>query len=84
MSTITVQSPIKVAAPRGAAVAAALAFRLLNWIEDRQRARAQRIQHAKHLGEASALRLYAMRFEKHDPHFASDLNAAADRHERGL
>jgi hypothetical protein len=84
MSTITVQSPIKVAAPRGAALAAALAVRLLSWIEDTQRARAERRAQADRQGEASALRQYAMRFARHDPRFTSDLMAAADRHERGL
>lgn len=84
MSTITVQSPIKVAAPRGAAVAAALALRLLGWIEASRRARAERRAQALRLGEASALRTYAMRFARHDPRFTSDLMAAADRHERGL
>ncbi len=84
MSTITVQTPIKVAAPRGAAVAAALALRLLSWVEDTQRARAERRVQAARQGEASALRQYAMRFARHDPRFTSDLMAAADRHERGL
>lgn len=84
MSTITVQSPIKVAAPRGAAVAASLALRLLGWIEDSRRARAERLQQDIQRSQASELRLYAMRFAAHDPRFASDLNAAADRHEHGL
>lgn len=84
MSTITVQSPIKVVAPRGAALAAALAVRLLSWIEDTQRARAERRAQAHRQGEASELRQYAMRFARHDPRFTSDLMAAADRHERGL
>lgn len=84
MSTITVQSPIKVTAPRGAALAAALAVRLLRWIESTQRARAERRLQAGRQGEAASLRLYAMRFTRHDPRFTSDLMAAADRHERGL
>ena len=84
MSTITVQSPIKVEAPRGAALAAALAVRLLRWIEDTQRARAERHAQRCRQGEASALRQHAMRFASHDPRFTSDLIAAADRHERGM
>ncbi len=84
MSTITVTSPIKVAAPRGAALAAALAVRLLSWMDDTRRARAERRQQAQRVGEASVLRHYAMRFTRHDPRFTSDLMAAADRHERGL
>ena len=84
MSTITVQSPIKVVAPRGAAWAATLALRLLAWIETTQRARAERRQQANRQGEAAELRRHAMRFARHDPRFTSDLMAAADRHERGL
>ena len=84
MSTITVQSPIKVVAPRGAAVAAALALRLLGWIEAAQRARAERREQANREGEAAELRKHAMRFARHDPRFTADLMAAADRHERGL
>ena len=84
MSTITVQSPIRINAPRGAALAAALAVRLLRWIENTQRARAERRLQAGRQGEATALRQYAMRFTRHDPRFTSDLMAAADRHERGL
>jgi len=84
MTTITVQSPIKVATPRGALLAAALVARLLRWIEDGQRQRAERRQQAHREGEASELRQYAMRFASHDPRFTSDLLAAADRHERGL
>jgi len=84
MTTITVQSPIKVAAPRGASLAAALALRLLGWIADRRSARALRTRRARHLSEASELRQYAMRIASQDPRFACDLNAAADRHERGV
>ena len=84
MSTITVQSPINVVAPRGAAWAAALAVRLLSWIEETQRARVERRVQAGRQGEASELRQYAMRFARHDLRFTSDLLAAADRHERGL
>jgi hypothetical protein len=83
MTTIIVQAPIKVVAPRGATLAAALAARLLRWIEDGQRVRAERRQQAHRLDEASELRRYAMRFARHDPRFTSDLLAAADRHERG-
>lgn len=83
-STIIVQSPIKVSAPRGAVWAAEIAIRLLGWIEDTRRAAAARREQAAREGEASALRRYAMRFARHDPRFSGDLMAAADRHERGL
>jgi hypothetical protein len=81
-STITVQSPIKVAAPRGAKLAAALALGFVRWLEAQSRARAERHQQATRLAEAAELRLYAARFARHDPRFTSDLLAAADRHER--
>ena len=84
MSTITVQSPIRVVAPRGAAWAAALALRVLSWVEATQSARAERREQANRQGEATALRQHAMRFARHDPRFTADLMAAADRHERGL
>ena len=84
MSTITVQAPIKVIAPRGAALAASIAVRLLSWVEDAYRARFLRRLQASREGEASELRQYAMRFTRHDPRFTSDLMTAADRHERGL
>lgn len=84
MTTITVQSPIKVATPRGATLVAALVVSLLRWIQATQRARAERREAARRLAEASELRQYAMRFHSHDPRFTTDLLAAADRHERGL
>ncbi len=81
-STITVQSPIQVAAPRGAKLAAALAVRFVRWLEAQGQARAERRLQATRLAEAAELRQYALRFARHDPRFASDLLAAADRHER--
>lgn len=42
MSTITVQSPIKVAAPRGAALAAAVVMAALRWLQAMQSACASR------------------------------------------
>jgi hypothetical protein len=83
MSTITVQSPIKVATPRGATFAVAVVMGVLRWLEATQRARAERRVQAARLAEAAELRSYASRFARHDPRFTSDLLAAADRHERG-
>jgi hypothetical protein len=83
MSTITVQSPIKVATPRGATVAVAVVMAVWRWVEAAQRARAERRVQAARLAEAAELRAYALRFTRHDPRFTSDLLAAADRHERG-
>ena len=45
-------------------------------------ARAERREVADRAAEAAAVREYANRFASHDPRFAADLMAAADRHER--
>lgn len=82
MTTITVQSPVKVATPRAALWAAALFMRLLDVLERAGTARAERRITAERLAEAAAVRQYALRFASHDPRFTADLLAAADRHER--
>jgi hypothetical protein len=82
MTSITVQSPSKVAAPRAAGVAASLFAGLVAWFNGRSQARAERAAQADRAQEATAVRQYAQRFASHDPRFAADLLAAADRHER--
>jgi hypothetical protein len=82
MTTITVQSPVKVRVPRAAGWAAALFSGLLTWFEGRQADRSERREVADRAAEAAAVRTYALRFASHDPRFAADLLAAADRHER--
>lgn len=82
MTTITVHTPVKVATPRAALLAAGLFMRLLDVLERTGAARAQRRLNAERLAEAAAVRQYAMRFASHDPRFTADLLAAADRHER--
>ena len=82
MTTITVISPRTVQAPRAAKVAAALFMQVFNALERSSAARAQRRLRTKRLTEAAAVRSYALRFAGHDPRFAADLLAAADRHER--
>ncbi len=43
--------------------------------------RAERQSQADRATEAAAVREYAQRYAAHDPRFAADLLAAADRHE---
>lgn len=85
MVTMTVQTHRPVAAPRGAALAANLMARLLNWLEATGQAHAAvvaRRREALRVVEAAELRRYAQTWASHDPRFAADLQAAADRHDR--
>jgi hypothetical protein len=83
MTTVTVHTPVAVRPPRAAAWAAALFSGLLNWFESSASQRHERREAADRSSEAAAVREYAHRFTSHDPRFAADLMAAADRHERG-
>ena len=82
MTTITVNTHATVLAPRGAEIAAAWFTALLNWFEKTTRRRAQQQAYATRIGEAARVRAYAQQIMAQDPRFASDLFAAADRHER--
>ncbi len=82
MTAITVQSPITVATPRASLWAAGAFTGVLSWFEQHGSARAERQLQADRATEASAMREYAQRYVSHDPRFAADLLAAADRHER--
>jgi len=82
MTTITVPRPERIAEPRGARIAAELAVRLLGWFEKVGRARAERALQRQRLTDAAWVRNYAQQFRTSDPHFASDLLAAADRHDQ--
>ena len=85
MVTMTVHTPRPVAAPRGAALAANLMARVLNWLDaagQAHAAAAARRREAKRITEAAELRRYAQTWVSHDPRFAADLLAAADRHDR--
>jgi hypothetical protein len=82
MTAITVQSPISIAVPRASRWAAAAFIGLLNWLEQHHALRAERQLQADRIAEACAVREYARRYATHDPRFAADLLAAADRHER--
>ena len=82
MSTITVTAPVKTAAPRGARVAARWFVAFLRWLETQAARREQSRHLAGRVEEAARVRTYAQNIMAHDPRFASDLFAAADRHER--
>ena len=81
MSSITVLSPVKVAVPRASRYLAGLFVSLTQWLQRTGSSRAQRQLAADRGAEAAAVRQYAQRFASHDPRFAADLLAAADRHE---
>jgi len=82
MTTITVNTPAKVVAPRGALIAATWFAALLNWVEAKADQRQVHRQLAARIAEAASVRQYAQEVRLHDPRFAADLLAAADRHER--
>jgi hypothetical protein len=80
MSFISLTVPTPVAAPRGAAWAAALFSVVLQRLSPALRATAEvraRVQRGR---DAAALRRYAAEVGRTDPAFAADLYAAADRH----
>ena len=83
MTSITVKNPVKSLATRGAAVATTWFIALLTWVEKLSRQRAESRQFAGRQDEAARVRTYAQQIMGHDPRFAADLFAAADRHERG-
>ncbi len=84
MTTITVQAPQRVAAPRGA-VLGAWAFQAVITAVERlnaaHQARALRREMSARISDAAGVRRYAQRMEQYDARFAADLYAAADRHE---
>jgi hypothetical protein len=81
MTSITVQASPTVAAPRAAAWAAGLFSSLMTLLSAPVAAATQRKAFSDRQREAIAVREYAQRFAAHDPRFAADLFAAADRHE---
>ena len=77
-----VRTPVSVTVPRGSSWAAQAFTGLLSWFEQHSRTGQQRQAQADRVTEASAVREYAQRYARHDPRFAADLLAAADRHEQ--
>ena len=83
MTTITVNAPATVNAPRGAHWAGVWFAALLNGLEKSGSRRVDRSDQANRLAEAARVRLHAQQVMQHDPRVAADLFAAADRHEQG-
>ncbi|MBL8346029.1 MAG: hypothetical protein JNN03_11350 [Rubrivivax sp.] len=80
MSHITLHAPAPVAMPRGAAWAANAFAALLRMAQRSwEMGKAQSMQ-MRRAHEAAALRRVAAEVSRHDPAFAADLFAAADRH----
>ncbi len=85
MTTITVQSPRAVATPRGAVLGAWLfqsATLMLERLGVARRERAEQRALASRISDAASVRRYAQSVMQYDARFASDLFAAADRHEQ--
>ncbi len=82
MSSITINTPARVGVPRGAILAAEVFARLLKWFETTRRVRARELDENSRVGDAARVRRFAQQIMADDPRFASDLFAAADRHER--
>ena len=81
MTTITVQKPADIRVPRAAPFAAAIAFKLLDACERMLTVRRERKAESTRAAEAATVRRYADEVRHHDPRFAADLYAAANRHE---
>lgn len=82
MTVISINTPVQIAAPRGAAIAAVWFVAFLDWMERLADRRTQSRQFTARVEEASRVRSQAQQLVAYDPRFAADLFAAADRHER--
>lgn len=82
MTTITVNTPVRIAAPRGSRIAALWFGRLLTRLGDLAEQRAASRSLAIRVKEANEVREFAHRIAREDARFAADLFAAADRHEQ--
>lgn len=81
MTTITVLAPQNVRTPRVTRLAATVFLGVLRTIERAAAGRAESRLQSSRIREAAAVREYARTFQNHDPRFAADLLAAADRHD---
>ncbi len=81
MTTITVLAPLHVRTPRVTRLAATVFLAVLRTVQRAAAGRAESRLVASRIREAAAVREYAQRFRNDDPRFASDLLAAADRHD---
>lgn len=83
MTTITVNTPAPISAPRGAVLAANIFAKLLGGLSAMAAGRASRQLQAQRVAEANEVRQLAQDVMAQDRRFAADLLAAADRHELG-
>jgi hypothetical protein len=81
MSTVTMRAPIRFASSRVLHSVLAGFGKLMAALDRFGAEFARRHLRAQRLSEAAALRAFALQYASHDPRFASDLLAAADRHE---
>ena len=81
MTMLSVITPAPVQMPRFAAVAATLFARLLQGLTAVDRAVTAPRAESERQRQARELRQFAAQHAEHDPRFAADLWAAADRHE---
>ncbi len=82
MTTVSAYTPAKVAVPRASGLATNLFTRLTSALHRSGQTRVANQQQAERARDAAAVREYAQRYARHDPRFAADLMAAADRHEQ--
>lgn len=84
MTTVSINTPHTAGVPFGAKLAAEYFMRTLNWFTTPAKpARSRTLDEASRIGEAARVRRLAQSVMADDPRFASDLFAAADRHEIG-
>jgi hypothetical protein len=82
MTSISIQVPRTIAAPRGAWIAAAAFARLLQILHIGRMERTERRERVEMQHDLARVRRYAQQMMDVDPRFASDLFAAADRYDR--
>jgi hypothetical protein len=80
LSFLSITTPLPVAVPRAAPVAAYYFLKLLGSLASSLQARQAGKAMSTRLKEAAQLRAYAMNMQGMDPRVAADLMAAADRH----
>ncbi len=81
MTTVNVNVPVAVVAPRGAALAASLYLTIASGLSLWRHARQARRVAASRAAEAADVRAYAWQIMSQDRGYAADLLAAADRYE---
>ena len=83
MTTVSINTRHTAGVPFGSSLAAEFFMRMLSWFTTAKPARSRTLDEASRIGEAARVRRLAQAVMADDPRFASDLFAAADRHEMG-